>query len=538
MRPIITLAALIAFTLTHAQWAYAWAQQTTSPNIEQANNCAVSADGHAAMVGSFQQDLQVGTYSGDGMPCNGTRGFVALYDANGTFNWAHAISGWHPSGADTQVRDVVIDQDDNVIVGGAFSDSLMLDGLKVLSKPDSIVAGARCFYVLKFGLYGGLTWAKAIGLEGYTGQLQAIAVDGNGDIYTAGSGGFDYGRFHKLSGTDGHIIFSETPQGASAVLYDVATDPSGNVYISGQATNAFTMGGGDCPYNNALGAGSTPLFVGKFNSAGEAQWYYVPDQTGSGYPPFPENSLAVNTSGQVFVETRKTVRILGDTIADGNGAIHGLFSLDSNGQPLWARKLNLPNGQLFASDLHCDNDGNVLVAGHTYGSTVDLLDTVINSSSAGFNVFLGRYAHSTGALTGLLNGPALQDVMGVGVDGDNVPYLGGTAAGPVQLGGTEISGSWNAFVTKLGSNVGLQDLAQHSRLRAWPNPTTGAFTLQLPRASSPWQVTITDELGRVVSLMRASSNVMSIDLSGHSTGVYHVIAQNSKVREHLMVTVE
>lgn len=537
MRLYLSALLLLCHHALHAQWTYLWSGYTTSPNIEQANSSAVAGDGHVALVGSFQQDVQIGSFTGTGAPGNGLRGFVAMYAMDGTFQWAHALSGWHPSGADTEARDVAFDAQNNVIVAGTFNDSLLLDGVNVLSKPDTIVANAHVFYVLKFAPNGTLTWASAIGVEGYTGQLNAVAVDGNGDVYTVGEGGFDYGRFHKLSGVDGHVVFSLSPNGAGSFIQDVTTGPGNTVFIQGQATNTFTMGGLNCPYNAALGGGSTPLYVGKFNSTGQAQWYYVPDQTGSGYFGFPEGNIAVNAQGQCFVETRKMVRILDDTIADGNGAIHGLFALDATGQPLWARKLNRVGGQVYIADAHCDVYGDVLLAGKTYGNTLDLLDTVINSSSAGFNVFLGRYNATDGTLTGLLNGPSLQDVMAVGTDDENTVYLSGTAAGPVELGSTLISGSWNAFVTRLGLTVGIAEHAGAQHMAVWPVPTSGAFTLRLPTAAN-WDITVLDLQGRTVVRTRSNAATLSLDASSWAHGTYIVHAMRGGEQQQQLVVVQ
>jgi hypothetical protein len=530
--PLFILSLPLFITAADAQWEYGWARQSSSPNVEAADNGAVSADGHVAVVGSFQQDVQIGPFTSTGSPGNGLRGFVACYDASGTFLWAHAISGWHPSGADTQVRDVAIDAGNNVIVAGIFNDSLLLDGVNVLSKPDTIVSTAHVFYVLKFGLDGALLWAAPIGVESYTGRLNALAVDGNGDIYTVGQGGGDAGRFHKLSGSDGHVIFSRTPDGASSAIQDVATDADNNVYIVGQATNAFTMGGMNCPYNNALGGGSTPMYVGKFTSAGNALWYYVPDQSGSGYFGFPEGNITVTGDGRCFVETRKHVRILGDTLCDGNGTTRGLFALDNNGQPIWARKLNV-TGQLAITDIHADSQGDVLIAGASYGPTVDLLDTIL-ASIGSFNVYLARYDGTTGALREiLLNGPetsSAQGIMSVGLDAADVPYLCGTAPGPLQLGGTSITGSWNAFVTRLASTVGIDELAGDGLPAAWPDPTDGPLWLQLPRSTTAWNVHISDALGREVQHLWTTGGTVQLNLSGQAKGLYEIVALHGASR--------
>jgi hypothetical protein len=59
-----------------------------------------------------------------------------------------------------------VDAEGNVFAGGAFSDSLFLDGVKVLTAPDSLQPLARAFYVVKFTPEGDMAWAAPVGVGG------------------------------------------------------------------------------------------------------------------------------------------------------------------------------------------------------------------------------------------------------------------------------------------------------------------------------------------------------------------------------------
>jgi hypothetical protein len=495
--PLFILSLPLFITAADAQWEYGWARQSSSTTVEHGTSCAVAPDGHVAVTGSFIDTLHLGSIVVGTAPGNGIGGFVACYDATGNLEWAHGLSYHHPSGGNCQAWDVAVDAEGNVFAGGAFSDSLFLDGVKVLTAPDSLQPLARAFYVVKFTPEGDMAWAAPVGVGGYTGTLLAIAVDGNGDVYTTGSDGGQTGRFDKLDGASGAVLFHYTTVGAGAYINDVATDAANNVYILGLASNTFTMGELTCPYNSAWGGGSTRLFVGKFNSAGLAQWYYEPEQLGDGYVGFPENNLAVSADGHCFVETRKSIRINGDTITDGN-LRHGLFALNPDGSVSWARKLNA-TGQFSTGDIHCDSEGNVLLAGLTFAPSVDLLDTVLYTPT-NFNFFLGRFDGGTGALSGLLTGPVVAELPGLGMGSDDVPALCGTfAGGPIDLG-DELSGSWNMFVARLQpADVGIHEQALDGIVMDLvPNPAHGAFKLRMGHAEGALDVDIIDACGAVV----------------------------------------
>lgn len=532
---------LLAFACTlgsvpaFAQWSFDWAVQTTSEGVENATSCAVSPDGHVALTGRFNSQLIVGDLTADGAPGNGSRGFVAYYDAMGAFEWAHVVSAVHESGANCQLWDVAIDDDGNVIVAGQFNDSLLLDGVKVLDSPSE--PNTRAFDALKFNSAGELQWAAAVAVEGATGFLHAVAADHAGDIYLTGQGGNQYGHLVKLSGATGNTLFHLIPDGAGALIADVTVDAANNVYVTGLANNAFTMGGMTCPYNDALGGGSTPLFVGKLNSVGNAQWYYVPDQTGSGYYGFPEGNIAVTDDGICFVETRKRIRINDVIMNDGNGSTHALFSLDALGAVRWARPVNL-TGQLAINDIRCESSGDVLLVGQSYGPTVDLVDTLINPTIFDHDIFLARYANSDGALDELLlSGPSMTEAMAVGLDADDVPTICGTFSGTLQLGDQELTGSWNAFVTRLGSTTGINDANHDASLLLAPNPTNGLFTLQLPQAKT-WDITVLDILGRPVQRLRSATSVLTLDAAAWAKGTYKVLAESEGLSSQRTLVVE
>jgi hypothetical protein len=132
-------------------------------------------------------------------------------------------------------------------------------------------AGSSDAFLVKYLDNGTKQWTKQFGTSS-TDLADGVATDSSGNVYVVG---YTYGELDGNTNTGASDIFvvkynsSGTKQwtkqmGSSSRDYDygVATDSSGNVYVSGD-----TYGGLD----NNTSAGYNDLFVVKYNSSGTKQ---------------------------------------------------------------------------------------------------------------------------------------------------------------------------------------------------------------------------------------------------------------------------
>ena len=133
--------------------------------------------------------------------------------------------------------------------------------------------------------------------------------------------------------------------------FGVATDSSGNVYVTGATT-----GGLDC---NTSAYGND-LFVVKYNSSGTKQWT---KQLGTSSRDVA-NGVATDSSGNVYVTGDTTGGLDGNTSAGSNDLF--VVKYNSSGTKQWTQQLGTSSND-NANGVATDSSGNVYVTGGTEG---------------------------------------------------------------------------------------------------------------------------------------------------------------------------
>jgi hypothetical protein len=138
----------------------------------------------------------------------------------------------------------------------------------------------------------------------------------------------------------------------------IAVDGSGNVYVAG--TSYFTWGSPVNPH-----AGSADVFVAKLNSSGDLQWNTFLGTSSNDYG----NAIAVDGSGNVYVagysEDAGSYMLWGDAFA---------VKLNSSGVLQWNTFMGTFDVLDYGNAIAVDGSGNVYVAGYsdgTWGSPVN-----------------------------------------------------------------------------------------------------------------------------------------------------------------------
>jgi len=217
-----------------------------------------------------------------------------------------------------------------------------------------------------------LAWNSFLGGSGYDSTLGkipgvGIAVDANGNLYVTGVSESTWGDPIRPWAGNGDAFVAKLDKNG-ALLWNtflggnatdsgsgIAVDASGNVYVTGSSAGTW----GDPP----PGAGTGDVFVAKLDTNGALLWNsFLGGDYGFG--------ITIDASGNVFV-TGSSYATWGNPIRPYSGYRDAFVAkLDTGGALLWNSFLG---GTTYdeGKGIAVDSNGNVFVAGHSYGSWGD-----------------------------------------------------------------------------------------------------------------------------------------------------------------------
>ena len=288
---------------------------------------------------------------------------------------------------------------------------------------------------------------------------RSVVVDESGNIVIAGSLGdtADFGGgpltcagpadafVSKFGPTGNHLWSKRVGDAANQAATAAATDPSGNVILTGLFGGTINFG--ITPHTWSGGFGDA--FVTKLDASGNELWTVVPG--GSGLEV--GNSIAVETGGDILVtgQFTTTIDFLGTKLMSGGGADIFLAKLSPDGPPIWAKSFGdagVQSGQSVA----VDTVGNVFLAAT---STTPLnLGGATLPNSGGVDIYIAKFDKDGTHLWSRRFGDAAnQSVVSLTVDPSNNVNLVGAFAGVVNFGGNDLvsQGGDDIFVAQFDS---------------------------------------------------------------------------------------
>jgi hypothetical protein len=293
---------------------------------------------------------------------------------------------WHTyagSSVDDQSLGIAMDPSGNIYFTG-WSDGTW-------GNPINPHSGGRDVFVAKLSSTGELQWNTFLGSSD-TDEGNAIAVDGNGNVYAMGTSSATWGQPLNSYGGQGDAFVAKLNSSGNLLwnLFiggewgehgdDIAVDASGNVYATGVCVNSWSDGFWGTPIN--LPGCCQNVFIVKLNSSGTVQWYTFLGEDGGELG----TGIAVDASGHVYVSGWGD-RTWGTPVIEhtGDGSQDGFaVKLDSGGNPEWHTFFG-GAGQDEANAIAVDTSGNLFISGHSTASW----GTPINPHSGGeWNAFV------------------------------------------------------------------------------------------------------------------------------------------------------
>ena len=384
------------------------------------NSVATDLNGNVYVTGWTEGGLDGNTFSGTG------DFFLTKYDNSGVKQYTKQMG---VPGVDTYGNSVATDGSGNVYVVGDTSGGL--DG--------NSLTGTRDFFLTKYDSSGIKQYTKQMGVAGRITSAYAVATDLSGNVYVTGwtYGGMDG---NTLTGTrdffltkyDKSGVKQYTKQmgvaGVDSYGYSVATDLSGNVYVVG-----VTHGGLD---GNTL-TGIRDSFLTKYDSRGVKQYT---KQIGAARSITEAYSVATDHSGNIYVTGDSYGGLDGNSLT-GAGDFF-LIKYDSSGIRQYTKQMGVAGFSTTGNSVATDFSGKVYVTGWTEGG----LDG--NTLTGTRDFFLTKYDNSGIKQYTKQMGVAGVDSYGFSVTTDlsgNVYLVGDTSGG---LDGNTLTGKSDLFITK------------------------------------------------------------------------------------------
>ena len=242
---------------------------------------ATDASGNVYVAGQTTGGLDGNTAIG------GNNYFVTKYDSSGVKQF-------------TKLEGVALTANPAFSVTTDVSGNVYVVGEARAGLDGNTLTGFTDFFVTKYNSSGVKQYTKQLGVAGKFTVANAVKTDISGNVYVAGNttGGLDG---NTLTGTRDFFVTKYDSNGVKLYTkqlgvagndtfgFGVATDTSGNVYVTGTTSGELD--------GNTL-TGISVFFVTKYNSSGVKQYTKV---LGVATKSTQGNGVATDASGNVFV---------------------------------------------------------------------------------------------------------------------------------------------------------------------------------------------------------------------------------------------
>jgi hypothetical protein len=243
-------------------------------------------------------------------------------------------------------------------------------------------------------------WAQSAGQTG-DDVCYIVPTDKNGYVYITGyfnSSTITFGSitlsnvgysdvFVAKYDNNGNVIWAKSAGGDTTdVGYSIATDKSGNVYVTGFFTsNTITFG--SITLTNSNANGNPDIFLVKYDTNGNVLWA----RSAEGSSIIYGNSVATYDSKDVYITGKywgNTITFGSYTLTNDDGYDVFLVKYDSLGSVKWAKSFGKYDHEAGCG-VATDKNGNVFMTGFYQSNSITFGSfTLQNSSTSMSDIFL------------------------------------------------------------------------------------------------------------------------------------------------------
>jgi len=437
--------------------------------------------------------------------------WIVKIDNSGNIQWQNTIGG---SGDDFLIS--LQQTTDGGYILGAGSDS-NISGDKTENS-----RGGLDYWIIKLDASGTISWQKTYG--GNQPEFDTYIVetsDGgyfvggysdsgiSGDKTEPSKGQRDYWAL-KLDAT-GNILWQKSIGGSLVDRPQAAFQTMDGGYIIGGYSNSPISG--DKTENTR---GGNDYWIVKLSDTGSVQW----ERTYGGSDSDVFRNMIELDNGNFLVAGYSRSNISGDKNENSQGDFDGwILKLDNTGNLLWQNTIG-GSGIDYPRDVVELADGNYLIASY---SNSNISGDKTENSNGGYDYWLLKLSPSGNLLS--------QNSIGGSAD-ESGPYIiennDGTfamfCASRSNISGDKDDNSRGAedyWVFKTTASIlGVSKNSFAASLNAYPNPTTGKFTINLGQSYSGISIAVTNILGQTVATENhKNAQTLDVEINGPA-GIY------------------
>ncbi len=524
-----------------------WAKGTGGTADESATCMATDASGNVYVAGEFASyTIVFGTDTLIKQGNNTTTDiFIVKYDALGNVLWAKS-EGF---GYTEEVNDICTDVFGNVYITGYTLSSFIIIGSDTLINGGASGSEMNMF-IAKYDSLGNFQWAKGPHYNNTDDFGFGIASDPSGNVFVSGafrSSTIAFGidtLINHLSGFDdifvvkydssGNVLWAKSEGGLNYEHAYCATDPFGNLFISGYtASSHITFDTTSFNFGNGL-----DFFLVKYDASGNLLWVKCPLGDND------QQVLAMTTdySGNVLITGYSASQLIvgSDTLLQYGMRDIFIIKYDGSGNPIWARIAGSPYYE-YGKGISCDAQDNVYITG--YYDAYDIINfgsiAIPFTPNNGFDLYFAKYDSSGNVIWAQVAGNTNDD-KGICTATDNSGnfYLAGNFNSPsLSLGANVLtnSGLNDMFVGKIGEvPVGNYGNVNHNNIHLYPNPGTNNSSIVFAETQQSGSIMVSDIIGKIKAVYMLNNNQqIDLDISSFNKGIYLINIKTEKENKTL-----
>jgi len=367
----LLLLSIILFQATSKTPDWVWArsaQSGSNAGLSEGTSVATDSSENVYVAGIYIATISFGSYT---LTSQHASPYLAKYDSSGNVIWAKGpvcsvtASGWG-SGIST-------DAYGNIYFTGYFTDIMSFGSHTLIS------VGGNDMFLVKYDSSGNVLWAKSAGSQVDDYGI-ADATDAAGNVYVTGryratpfilgpdtliySGGIGDDIFLAKYDSSGNVLWAKNAVGMGAdENTGIATDASGNVYITGYFYYSDTLSFG--PYMLINANAATPdFFLAKYSPSGNVLWAKSAGGTGME----EAQGIATDALQNIYVTgyfTSASVSVGSYTLSNAGSDDAFFVKYDSSGNVLWAKSIG-GTGYESGHNIATDKSGRIYLTVGSY----------------------------------------------------------------------------------------------------------------------------------------------------------------------------